>query len=41
MEHGGQEAVDANERTLYALAVSKSTSGLIVSAGHNDNVVKI
>ena len=42
MEHGGEEAVDANERTrLYALAVSKSTSGLIVSAGHNDNVVKI
>ncbi|GJQ98434.1 Orf y [Tanacetum coccineum] len=26
---------------VYALAVSKSTSGLIVSAGHDDNVVKL
>ena len=41
MEHGGEKAVDSNERTLYAREVSKSTSGLIVSAGHNDNVVKI
>ena len=29
------------KETVYALAVSKRTSGLIVSAGHNDNVVKI
>ncbi|GKE40973.1 hypothetical protein Tco_1464378 [Tanacetum coccineum] len=33
MEHGGEP--------VYALALSKSTSGLRVSVGHNDNAVKL